>query len=163
MHYWSEHRLNKATLHDVLTRCSSWGSATECKSNIPNQITPSISMFYYLFSNKQAKETSAYEPGTGLKVADMIGNPSTAWFGLTFDNSSTCMCDFQAFSGCFLWVSGLQLCSTVMFLHPDYTGNQLLPSLLVICFRNVSNLTAKTTQKSLVARGTSWCSSLSVI
>lgn len=48
-------------------------------------------MFHYLFSHKQAKETSAYDPGTGLKAADMIGNPSTAWFGLTFDNNSTCM------------------------------------------------------------------------
>lgn len=57
MHYWSERRLNKATLHDVLTRCCSRGSATEYKSNIPNQITPSISMFYYLFSHKHARET----------------------------------------------------------------------------------------------------------
>lgn len=57
MHYWSARHLKKANLHDVLTRCCSRGSAAEYKSNIPNQITPSISMFYYLFSHKQAQES----------------------------------------------------------------------------------------------------------
>lgn len=118
MHYWSERRLNKATLHDVLTRCCRRGSAAEHKSNIPNQITPSISMFYYLFSHKHTQETrlcgcAERRPEgcwhDGKPTARLLWDWPLTLTGLYSLQQQNVDAGFSDFSGCLLPVPDLHL------------------------------------------------------